>query len=264
MAIAVRAVGTVASGTGAISPGLPAGTVYADLLVMFLETANGAAISAAGWTQAPGSPQDEATDLTRLTVLWRWAEGTSPATTTSDSGNHQIGRIIGFSGCAPWDNVSPFSATAGSTSSTSSTSATVPGVTTSVANQLLIYAIGITRDISSTAEFSGWTNAALTSVTEQIDNATTSGTGGGIGVATGFLASPGAAGNMTATLALAGRKNYWCGALVPSVAAPPRRVMGRRDVIDLVGPRMRPLVGWLPALERAGFYVPDRRLLVPA
>ena len=263
MAIAVRAVGTVAAGTAAVTPGLPAGTVYADLLIMFIETFN-EAITAAGWTQAPGSPVSDATDLSRLTVLYRWAEGTAPATVTSDSGNHQIARIIGFSGCGPWDNVSPFSATASSNDTVSNTSAVIPGVTTVLANQMMVYACGTTRDVvAGTAQYTTWVNAALASADERIDNTTDVASGGTIGVATGIKVAAGAAGNMTVTLGAASRKTYWSAALVPQVAAPTKPEIGRRDFANLVPVSMRPIVGWTPAVEHAGLYLRPP-LLIPA
>ena len=53
---------------------------------------------------------------------------------------------------------------------------------------------------SSSAQLSGWTNSNLTSLTERVDGGTTSGNGGGFGVATGVKATAGAYGTTTATL----------------------------------------------------------------
>ena len=55
------AAGTVASGTGTITPALPAGLQANDILLLFVETAN-QAISITNqnggtWTQVTGSPQ---------------------------------------------------------------------------------------------------------------------------------------------------------------------------------------------------------------
>jgi hypothetical protein len=212
----VVSVGTVANGTGAVSPGLPASLQDNDILVMFIET-NDQTITVAGWTQAGSSPQSQATDVTRLTVFWhRYNSASPPATTTSDSGDHQIARIIAIRGCITSGD--PFNITGGSSDATSSTSATIPGVTTTVDNCLVLAACGVTRDATSTTNFSAWANASLASVAEQMDNTTTSGLGGGFGVASGEKATAGATGNTTATLAVAGRKTYWTGALTPEPA----------------------------------------------
>jgi hypothetical protein len=54
-------------------------------------------------------------------------------------------------------------------------------------------------DAVGTANFSAWTNANLTSLTERIDNTQSAGNGGSIGVATGIKAIAGAYGNTTVT-----------------------------------------------------------------
>ena len=212
MAIAVRAVGAVAASINAVSPGLPAGTAVGDILVMFVET-NNETITAAGWTQATNSPQSDATDVTRLTVLWRRATGTD-ATTTSDSGDHQIARIIGFSGCVTTGD--PWNITAGGTETTSDTSGSIPGATTTTANTMVVAACSTGVDGNSTAIFSAWTNASLVSITEQIDNGTNAGAGGGIGAATGIKSAAGAYSATTVTYSGASRKGLWSGALTPA------------------------------------------------
>lgn len=213
MAVAVRAVGAVASAATAISPGLPAGTVAGDILVMFVET-NNQAITVSGWTEAANSPQSAATASTRLTVFWKRAVG-GDATTTSDSGDHQIGRIIGFSGCVLSGD--PFDVTAGAVEATSDTSGSIPGAVTITPNCMVIAACCTTQDGNSTAEFSGWTNANLTSLTELIDNTVNTAGGGGIGVATGLFTGPGNYGATTVTLVNASAKGLWSGALKPDV-----------------------------------------------
>jgi MSHA biogenesis protein MshQ len=58
---------------------------------------------------------------------------------------------------------------------------------------------GSLPDATSTAQFSGWANANLTSLTERTDDANKSNNGGSLGVATGIKATAGAYGNTTAT-----------------------------------------------------------------
>jgi len=217
------AAGSVAYGTGAITPALPAGIATNDILLLFLETAN-EAISISNqnggtWTAVASSPQGTGTaggtSATRLTAFWSRYNGTQGAPTTSDSGNHQIGRMIAIRGCAtsgdPWD------VTAGGVESTADTSGAIPGATTTVANTLVVAALATALpDANGTANFSAWANGNLTSVTERTDNTRGAGNGGGVAVATGEKATAGAYGNTTVTCATAAAKGMMSIALKPA------------------------------------------------
>jgi hypothetical protein len=94
----------------------------------------------------------------------------------------------------------PWNVTAGGVEATSDTSASIPGATTTVDNTLVVVAVsGSLPDATSTAVFSGWANANLTSLTERTDNGDKSNNGGALGVATGVKATAGAIGNTTVT-----------------------------------------------------------------
>jgi len=202
------AAGAVSSGTGAITPALPSGRATNDILLLFLETAN-QAISISNqnggtWTAVTNSPQGTGTaggsSATRLTVFWSRYNGTQGAPTTSDSGNHQIGRMIAVRGAITSGN--PWDVTAGGVETTSDTSGSIPGATTTVANTLVVAAIATNLpDATGTANFSAWANSNLTNVTERIDNTRNSGNGGGLGIVTGVKATAGAYGNTTVTTA---------------------------------------------------------------
>jgi hypothetical protein len=216
------AVGSVASGTGTITPALPTGRATDDILLLFLETAN-QAISITNqnggtWTQVTNSPQGTGTaggtTATRLTVFWSRYNGTQGAPTTSDSGDHQLGRIIAIRGAATSGN--PWDVTAGGVEATSDTSGSIPGATTTVGNTLVVTAIATSLpDSTSTTRFSAWINANLTSVTERTDNSVTAGNGGGLGVATGIKATAGAYGNTAVTLATSASKGMMSIAIKP-------------------------------------------------
>jgi len=205
--------GAIAAGTGTIAPALPSGLATGDILLLFVETAN-QAISVSGanggtWAQVTGSPQGTGTaagtSAARLTVFWSRYNGTQGAPTLSDSGNHQAARMIAIRGAAASGN--PWDVTAGGVEATSDTSASVPGATTTVANTLVVVAIsGSLPDANGTANFSGWTNANLSSLTERTDNTQNVGNGGALGIATGVKATAGAYGNTTATHASAAVK----------------------------------------------------------
>ena len=110
----------------------------------------------------------------------------------------------------PWD------VTAGGTEAASDTSGSIAGATTTVANTLVVTAIATSLpDASSTTNFSSWTNANLTSLTERIDNAVTAGNGGGLGAATGVKATAGAYGSTAVTLASSAYKAMMSIAIKP-------------------------------------------------
>lgn len=192
----VRAVGTVANNQSAIAPGLPSGTVAGDLLIMLLET-NNQAITVSGWTEAPSSPQSSAGFLTRLTIFYKIAAG-GDDTTTSDSGDHQIGRIIGIQ-AGTFNAANPFNASNGGKYVETTNPRIMGAVTTTVADCLILMCIAKSQDVSSTTGWSAWTNANLSSITERMDNNTTFGTGGGFGAATGEFASTGSTGTSEVT-----------------------------------------------------------------
>jgi len=207
------AAGNVASGTGAITPALPANIVTGDILLLFLETANQAITiptpNGGTWTQVTNSPQGTGTaggsSATRLTVFWSRYNGTQGAPTTSDSGDHQLGRMIAIRGAVASGN--PWDVTAGGIEATSDSSGSIPGATTTVGNTLVVAVVAASLpDATGTANFSSWANANLTSVTERTDNTVNSGNGGGLGIATGIKTAAGAYGNTTVTHASAAVK----------------------------------------------------------
>ena len=216
------AAGAVSSSTGAITPALPTGRATGDILLLFLETAN-QAISITNqnggtWTEVTSSPQGTGTaggtSATRLTAFWSRYNGTQGNPTVSDSGNHQLGRIIAIRGAAASGN--PWNITAGGVEATADTSGSIPGATTTVGNTLVVTAIATSLpDSSSTTRFSAWTNANLTSVTERTDNSVSSGNGGGLGIATGVKATAGAYGNTAVTLATSASKGMMSIAIKP-------------------------------------------------
>ena len=183
-----QAAGTVVSGTGAISPAWPAHQA-GDVALLIVETANQAVSlsTPAGFVEVTNSPRGTGTAggtaATRLTVYWRRATSSAESNPTiADSGDHQIARILTFRGVIgsgdPWD------VTVSDVASSASTFVSIPG-TTATKDSILIVAIVANATDTASAGTSGWTNLNLTGLTERIDNNTSSGNGGGFGVATG-------------------------------------------------------------------------------
>jgi hypothetical protein len=165
-----------------------------------------------------GSPQGTGTAggtaATRLTVFWSRYNGTQGAATISDSGNHQLARMIAIRGATTSGD--PCDVTAGAVEATSDTSGSIPGATTTVANDLVVAAIATSLpDANGTANFSGWSNADLSDLTERTDNSVNAGNGGGLAIATGGKATAGAYGATAVTLVNAAQKGMMSIAIRP-------------------------------------------------
>lgn len=220
--------GAIARGTGTITPAIPSASVN-DILLLFIETGGGTAganpsISDAGggtWTEVTSSPVSvgttpETDPYTKLAVFWSRYDGVQTDPTVADTGNHQTARILAFNGCRATGN--PWNGTPqASTEAASDTSGSLTGYTTTVNDCLIVAAITSSADPASngTAGFSSWANSNLANVTERSDMQSTTGTGGDLGIATGELATAGAIGTTTVTLADAGYKAGLVIALAP-------------------------------------------------
>lgn len=232
--------GSVASGTGPITPGLPAGLLPGDLLVLFLETAADNTAVANGdsnlnptnnggtWLSVArnaASPQATGTGTSEvhLTAYYSRYNGTQGPPTTTDSGDHQLARIVAFRGVVaagvPWDVM------AGGTEALSDTSGSVPSAVTTVSNTLIVVAMATALpDANGTGNFSGWSNSGgMANLTERTDDSTSAGNGGALGIATADFAPAGTPyGNVNVTLATASLKAMMSVALKPET--PPAQI----------------------------------------
>lgn len=198
-----QAAGTALSGTGAVSPLWPTHQVD-DIALLFVESTGGQPVTLstpAGFTAVTNSPQftGAGTAGTRLTAYWaRATSNTMPPPTVGDAGDHVVAQILTYRGVIKTGN--PWDATTGGNKPTASSALSVLGVTTSLANTLVVVAASQDRDANSSATFSGWTNGNLSAVTERSDFGANPGNGGGFGVMDGIKITAGATGNTTATL----------------------------------------------------------------
>lgn len=224
MAISVVAVGAVANGTGAITPGMPVGRAVSDILLLFIESENEVVTVSGGtetWVQVADSPQGinvaGAADAARLTVFWaRNSSTTSTAPTTNVVTDHLLGRMVAYRGVTPAGD--PWNVTSGDTVTPATATVTVPGDTTTVDNCLVVFACaGSLPDANSTTEFGAATNASLTAITEEIDNAVNSGTGGSLWVGSGLKAAAGLYSATTCTKGTAATQGRISIALAPAL-----------------------------------------------
>jgi hypothetical protein len=175
-----------------------------DIGILVIETSgNDSTISVttpSGWQSVPGSPVTDIADATgsKLQVWWKRAASTSEAgAEVPDSGDHQFARIYTFRGCASSGN--PWDVTTTGNKTTASTTATVPAVTTTVGNTLIVMIVGRPNDSGSTTHFGVPSNANLTDIAERGEVGSVGNNGGGFVVATGVKASAGDTGTSTLT-----------------------------------------------------------------
>lgn len=198
------AAGTVQQSAAGVTVPWPGSHAVDDIGLLIVETANQAVsfTNAQGFVAVTSSPQGTGTAggtaATRLSVYWcRATSGAMASPVIADAGDHIQAQILTFKGCArsgnPWDQI------AGDVLASASTSVTIPGVTTTLANTLCVAIVANATD-TTTQQTGNMTNANLTGISERTDLNTTSGNGGGFGVATGVKAAAGATGNTTCTL----------------------------------------------------------------
>ena len=190
--------------TGPVVP-VPEWYADGDVLVLLVTSANQSIATPSGWTQVANSPQSTGTagaaGGVRLAVFYKVVSGVQSNLTLADSGDYTIGQMATFRYANP---TTPIDVTAGSVkSSATGTTFTLPAVTTTAVNDLVLLCVGQDRDLDSTANLSAWTNANLSDILEHIDRTISNNTGGGLGLATGGKATAGSTGTTTVTSAAA-------------------------------------------------------------
>ena len=209
--------GVLSSGTGAVTPALPAVLQVGDVLLAVFESQGDEAVTIANqaggiWNLLANPNVDTGNNSTRLSVFYSVYNGTQLAPTTTDPGNHVSGFIAAFRGV---DTTSPINITSQATGN--SAAVTIPAAATTV-NDTLVVMVGSSDDDGDT--FGNWANAGLTSITERYEQGHTAGQRGNISMATGAMATAGAYGASTSTLAGSSR---WAGM---TIALTPRTISG--------------------------------------
>jgi hypothetical protein len=208
MAVAFKAAGGFFSGASGVFVSMPAGgsaPSAGDVILIVTESCNTASTAGtpvidpeAGYSQITISTQGAGgAGVTTLGVWAKRAVGGDSGVWITGSPNHISGEAFVYSGCmltgTPW--------LGGSTNGANSGNGTMTGLNTIKDNSAVVMICTSTRDAASSAQFSSWANANLTSINEREDETVLLGAGGGFGVAEGFLATAGASGNSTVTIA---------------------------------------------------------------
>ena len=183
--------GAIAQGRGALTVTWPAGHRPRDLALLILQgSGQDDTADLNGWSHVDGSPLEDVGGKSGSTfqLLWKRASSSAePALALPDLGDHTIACIALFRGGPPGG--SPFSLVTTAIKCSGSGTTTLPALTTSVPDTLVVGLASRPND-SANASFS-LSNAALTELTEQLDVGTTQGNGGGFGMWTGTRVTPG-------------------------------------------------------------------------
>jgi hypothetical protein len=198
--------GNVGASTNAVTSSLPNGIQINDILLLVIETANQAinipTPNGGIWTEISSSPQGTGATggaaSTRLTVFWSRYNGTQGNPTTSDSGDHQRARIFAFRGVIATGN--PWDVTNGSVQVTASTAVSIPGGTTTTADNLIVLIVANGTDTNQAQCGNAWNNSSLVNLIEQSGDNTNQGNGGGTCLATGEKTIAGAFNPTTTTI----------------------------------------------------------------
>ena len=196
-----------------VTAAYPTGRAVDDTLLLFVETADQTIATPSGWTKIA---EISNAGQTRLTVFTqRYVSGTGVF--VGDSGDHQLGFVMAIRGASGLPHLV---VTDSGTETGAGQTQNMDGGTTTLNDCLIVIATAHNIDVVSTTTYSAWTNANLGSVTERFDNSNTAGNGGGVGVATGTLATAGAIG--TSTVVNAQTSPAWVSAVIAfSPVAPP-------------------------------------------
>lgn len=188
----VNSLGSVAT------TGKPAGTAVNDIILIETEITPGSGftdLTSFGFTEHPNSPQSGTNSV--LQLWWRRADGSEPASWDIPRvSDHTIADAIAVQDCIT--SGSPFDASVGDNTD-SGTSQTIPGLTTTGANRLVMDFISTGAD-TGTGVFTSFTNGDLSSVTRRVNHGYSGSSGGQLGAADGGKAAAGSVGATTVAI----------------------------------------------------------------
>jgi len=168
--------------TGATAVNFNAGIRTGDLLFILIHSVNETITIPTGWTevgdqtvQAVGTAA--AQEAVRLAVCYKFAVTPEASVTIADSGNLTCAQSMAFRFV---NRYNPFIATSGGAQASTTANTTLPAITTTVPESLILFAMAVGEDNASTANFTSLTNANLTGITERIDQTVGTQTGGGL------------------------------------------------------------------------------------
>lgn len=234
MAASIVAVGAAQASSGVSTIPWPAHAA-GDVGIMVIECSGADTTpTPVGWTHFSWSPVVDIADATgsKLSILYKFAASSSEsAVTIADLGDHWVGNIITFSGVAD----PPINVRSVGVKTTASTTATLPSVTPSDNNCIILLICSRPNDSSDTSHFGLAVNANLTGITKVVEGGTTLGDGGGYVVQMGVMPTAGATGTTTMEKAASTTDAYYVLALDAAPEPPPDAY------VDVPGPLAAPM-----------------------
>jgi hypothetical protein len=228
------AAGTAVSGTGALTPTLPAGWATNDIFVIEAETAQQdfGTWPPTGWSAVPNVPSGIGTaggvGGVKLHLAWKRATGSESAPTITAPADHAVIQIFAFRGCVT--SGSPWSDSIDGTGQPAGTAVSWSSISPTGNEQLILFALAGNRDVATAGDVTGVTNAsgAVTNLTALGQTWVSTGQGGGIAMFSGTQETAGASGATTATIT-SQTFIWWTGALIPAVTYAQRDVAPEYD-----------------------------------
>lgn len=190
------------------APALVSGIAVNDILLWLGESTGGQNfVTPSGWAHigpngSLSSPVVQSTN-TQLTVFWSRYDGIFSAPSVTGPTDHGVSAMLAIRGCPTVGN--PWNVGAVATEAVSDNSVAFPTATTTQADTLVLNILASSADVLA-AQTSAMTNAALTSITEQVDAFTGTGNGGSLICYSGIKSTAGAIGSSTMTLVTPGFK----------------------------------------------------------
>jgi len=205
------------SATNDVFPVLPLGYVADTVFVCLCTNDGGVAIptptgGSLTWTQVQGSPQtavSAAGTSVQLALFWARAASAAetPPTVSRNGGNHIQARMIGINGCRAGD---PIHKTSADTLTADSTAFTIPGLTTTLDECLLLFFVTRGTDVNVAtggfvegSQLNGGLDTGTTHPVSRLNYGTTLGNGSGLWFLTGAKNGAGIIGPTTGTILLA-------------------------------------------------------------
>ena len=187
---------TAAGGT---TPSLPASIQTGDLLIAVVSTPNDSTVYSVDgdWTLLAniGTGTDGTAGAIDVWVWYAKYNGVALGAFGTTSLKLKCQQVYAFR------NAAVPTVTATAVQATAATAWTLPAITTTRADSFVFFAIGNDRDLASTTNVSGYTNANLASITEIHDETVATGVGGGIATIYAQKATTGSTGTTSATSA---------------------------------------------------------------
>ena len=199
MAVVSQEFGTAVSGASSVNVTWPAHATN-DIGILVVESSAASLSAPSGWTLV-GQALSLSGLLSSTNVYWRRAASSSESSVNTGfptGADHMVAQIYTFRGCVTTGT--PILASATATRGTGTTTWSAPSITTTTANEFVVWCAGRDNDNSSTTAFGTPTNANLISPIEVAEAGTISGNGGGFTVGYGVKATAGATGTTTGTV----------------------------------------------------------------